>query len=178
MAVPDSLPVIVNSAAAAVLFVAGIAKAVSPGQLGRSLNDLVRLPGRGITARHVRVFAAVELLTALALTAAATQPAAAWAVGLLGAAFALAGALGMLRGGGTACGCFGGSADRPLGPVNIAVGVLLMAVPAVNLTPVSGAASAYFFQAATGLAGGALLLCLWVHRGLIKDFTRPLPASR
>ncbi|TDC69472.1 hypothetical protein E1200_08390 [Actinomadura sp. GC306] len=178
MAVPDSLPVIVNSATAAVLFVAGIAKAVSPGQLGRSLNDLLPLPGRGVTVRHVRVFAALELLTALALTAAVARPAAAWAVGVLGVTFALAGVLGTLRGGRTACGCFGGSADRPLGPFNIAAGALLTAVPVVNLAAVPGGGPAYFFQAATGTACGALLLCLWVHRGLVKDFTRPLPASR
>ncbi|MGP4026831.1 MauE/DoxX family redox-associated membrane protein [Actinomadura sp. 3N407] len=178
MTVHDLLPVAVNSAAASILFVAGVAKTVSPVQLGRSLNELLRLPGRGVTARHVRVFAAVELLTALSLTAAATRPAAAWATGVLGAAFALAGAMGLLRGGRTACGCFGGSADRPLGPFNIVVGVLLMAVPAVNLVSGIGGATTYFFQASTGLSGGALLLCLWAHRGLVKDFTRPLPASR
>lgn len=177
MAVHESIPVIVNSAAASILFVAGIAKTVSPDQLGRSLNELLRPRGRGITARHVRAFAALELLTAVALTVAAARPAAAWAAGALGAVFAAAGAAGLLRGGAAACGCFGGAADRPLGPFNIAVGALLMAVPAVNLASATGG-SAYFFQAATGTSAGALLLCVWVHRAAVAEFTRPLPASR
>ena len=179
MAISDPVLVCVNSAAASVLFVAGVAKSVSPGQLRRSLNELFQPPGKGITTAHVRVFAAVELLTALSLTVAAARPAGAWAAGLLGAVFALAGLLGLLRGAGTACGCFGGAADRPLGWFNVLVGVPLMAVPAANLAAgAGGGAASYFFQAATGLACGALLLCLWTRRGLIKDLTRPLPASR
>ncbi|WP_433467845.1 MauE/DoxX family redox-associated membrane protein [Spirillospora sp. CA-128828] len=174
----DSVLVVVNSAAASVLFVAGVAKTVSPAQLGRALNALFRTSGKGFTGRHVRVFAAVELLAALSLTAAPARQAGASAAGVLGVSFALAGVMGMVRGGGTACGCLG-AAGRPLGWINVLAGALLTAVPAVNRTAGSGdPAGAYFFQVGTGLACGALLLCLWAHRGLVKDLTRPLPASR
>lgn len=178
MAVHDSVLVVVNSAAASVLFVAGVAKTVSPAQLGRALNALFRISGKGFTAGHVRVFAAVEILAALSLTGTATRTAGAWAVGALGASFALAGVLGLVRGGGTACGCLGAAGGRPLGWLNVLTGALLMTVPAVNRAAGTGAPAEYFFQAGTGLACGALLLCLWAHRGLVKDLTRPLPASR
>ncbi|WP_433477716.1 MauE/DoxX family redox-associated membrane protein [Spirillospora sp. CA-142024] len=175
----DSVLVVVNSAAASVLFVAGVAKTVSPAQLGRALNALFRTSGKGFTGRHVRVFAAAELLAALSLTAAPARQAGAWAAGVLGVSFALAGVMGMVRGGGTACGCLGAAAGRPLGWVNVLAGALLMAVPAVNRAAgAADPAGTYFFQVGTGLACGALLLCLWAHRGLVKDLTRPLPASR
>ncbi|MFE9100640.1 MauE/DoxX family redox-associated membrane protein [Actinomadura geliboluensis] len=179
MAVNDSVLVVVNSSAAAVLFVAGVSKMVSPAQLGRALNALVRSSGDGFASGHVRAFAAVEILAALALTGTATRPAGAWAVGVLGASFAAAGVLGAVRGGGAVCGCLGATGGRPLGWFNVLAGALLMAVPAVNLAAAApGSATAYFFQSGTGLAFGALLVCGWAHRGLIKDLTRPLPASR
>ncbi|WP_372506061.1 MauE/DoxX family redox-associated membrane protein [Actinomadura madurae] len=112
MAVHDSVLVAVNSAAASVLFVAGVAKTVSPARLSRALNALFRRSGKGFTRGHVRLFAGVEILAALALAGTATRPAGAWAAGVLGASFALAGVLGLVRGGGTACGCLG-AAGRP-----------------------------------------------------------------
>ncbi|MCP9971009.1 MauE/DoxX family redox-associated membrane protein [Actinomadura madurae] len=178
MAVHDSVLVAVNSAAASVLFVAGVAKTVSPARLSRALNALFRRSGKGFTRGHVRLFAGVEILAALALAGTATRPAGAWAAGVLGASFALAGVLGLVRGGGTACGCLGAAGGRPLGWPNVLAGALLMTVPVLNRAAGTAEPAAYFFQVSTGLACGALLLCLWAHRGLVKDLTRPLPASR
>ncbi|MCP9954253.1 hypothetical protein LUX33_41530 [Actinomadura madurae] len=67
---------------------------------------------------------------------------------------------------------------RPLGWPNVLAGALLMTVPVLNRAAGTAEPAAYFFQVSTGLACGALLLCLWAHRGLVKDLTRPLPASR
>jgi protein-S-isoprenylcysteine O-methyltransferase Ste14 len=167
----------VNAAGASLLFVSGAAKIVSPGQLARSVNDLFGPAGRRIGPVQVRAFAGCELLAAFLLLTAATRLAGAWSVGALGAGFAAAGAMGRLRGSRTACGCFGAASARPLGLANVLAGALLMAVPVVNQATTTGADSRdYFLTACTASAAAALALCLWVHRALVRDLTRPLPA--
>jgi hypothetical protein len=167
-----------DAVTASILLIAGMAKLVSPTQLGQALAELPFVRGQ-VPAGAVRTLAAVEIAAALLLPVPATRTAAAAAAGVLGLGFVGAGLAGWLGGSTTACGCFGSRAGRPLGPVNVAAGVLVIVSAAVTAGAPAAAGPAHYFRiCVVGLALATLCLCLWTHRGLIRELTRPLSSSR
>jgi hypothetical protein len=178
MAVMDSSSVLVvgvNACATAVLVTAGMTKLVSPDQLRLALADVLGDLGRWVTKSRLKVFAVIEMIAGVSLSVPVIQLPGAWAVGVLGVCFAIAGVLGLLRRSTTACGCFGRSAGRPLGLVNVLVGAAFLAVLVVN--HVATASDAGFSSSAVDASLATVLLTLWAHRHLIKEFTRPREAS-
>ncbi len=122
----------VHAAVLTLLLRAGAAKLAAPGPAAAALAEL--RPGRGaVPAGAVRVFAAAELLVALATVVPALRAAAAAAVAALGVCFAAAGALGAARGGSVPCGCFGTGGSRPLGVTSGWFGLLFAAAGAAQL---------------------------------------------
>lgn len=167
----------VNAVATAFLVTAGMTKLVSPDQLRLALADVLGDLSRWVTKSGIKGFAVAELIVGASLSVPVARPAGAWAVGALGVCFAMAGLVGRLRRSTTACGCFGRSADRPLGLANVLVGVAFLAVPVVNQAATTSDAGPYFFSSATSASLATVLLTLWAHRQLIKEFTRPPEAS-
>jgi hypothetical protein len=165
----------VNACATAVLVTAGMTKLVSPDQLRLALADVLGDLGRWVTKSRLKVFAVIEMIAGISLSVPVIQLPGAWAVGVLGVCFAIAGVLGLLRRSTTACGCFGRSAGRPLGLVNVLVGAAFLAVLVVNHA--ATASDAGFSSSAVGASLATVLLTLWAHRQLIKEFTRPREAS-
>jgi hypothetical protein len=165
----------VNACATAVLVTAGMTKLVSPDQLRLALADVLGDLGRWVTKSRLKVFAVIEMIAGVSLSVPVIQLPGAWAVGVLGVCFAIAGVLGLLRRSTTACGCFGRSAGRPLGLVNVLVGAAFLAVLVVN--HVATASDAGFSSSAVDASLATVLLTLWAHRQLIKEFTRPREAS-
>jgi hypothetical protein len=173
---PSSVLVVgVNACATAVLVTAGMTKLVSPDQLRLALADVLGDLGRWVTKSRLKVFAVIEMIAGISLSVPVIQLPGAWAVGVLGVCFAIAGVLGLLRRSTTACGCFGRSAGRPLGLVNVLVGAAFLAVLVVNHA--ATASDAGFSSSAVGASLATVLLTLWAHRQLIKEFTRPREAS-
>jgi hypothetical protein len=156
----DWILVGLNAATVAVLLDAGLFKLARPSGLRRALAELA--PGL-ITDSVVRGIAAVEVAVGVALLVPATRVPAAFVVGLLGAAFAALGVAGRARRSTEPCGCFG-DGTRPLGAVNVLLGLALVAVAAIDLT---GAAPASYARVAPVLAALlVLVLCLWMNRRL------------
>jgi hypothetical protein len=118
----------VNVGAAGLLLVAGAHKLVTPHQLVMAIKELTP---SGIGVRKVQALAGLEVLTAVLLLIPRTHLAGAVSVGVLGFGFALAGSLGLRKGSAVDCGCFGGS-GRPLGALNVAVGLGCMGAAAGN----------------------------------------------
>ncbi|MGC4819601.1 MauE/DoxX family redox-associated membrane protein [Micromonospora sp. DT63] len=161
----------VNCVAAALLMQAAAAKTVDGTQLGRALSE-IGLPwasGSGL----VRLVALLELCAAVALVVEPSRRAGALLVAALGLSFAVVGLVGAVRGSEEPCGCFGRTEGAPFGPVNIAIGVGLLAVAVGNLAVVDAAAN----QPAgpvIGAALAALLLSLYANRRWILPIVRPL----
>jgi hypothetical protein len=159
------------------MLVAGTAKIVSTGQLVRALAA-ARL-GRVGSAGVVRFVAFVEVGVALLLCVPQARTVAAALAVVLGGCFAGAGVAGRLSGSSTACGCFGSHSSRPLGPVNVAFGLFVSGASLIiAMTPDVTDQTRYFRVSVIGLSMVTLALCLWIHRRLIRDLTRPLPSSR
>jgi hypothetical protein len=159
-----------NTAAAAVLLNAGVAKLVSPAPLGRALREVLpanapvldRLAG---TRAFGRLVGAAEIAAALGLLLAATRVPAAFATALLGGAFAALGTAGLLRRSVKPCGCFGMAGKQRLGASNIVLGLALILLAPLNAVAAAGDAYEQSIVMLTSL--GALLLCLWLHRGAV-----------
>jgi hypothetical protein len=167
----------VNAGTTAVLITAGMTKLVSPDQLRLALADVLGDLTRLVTAFRIKGFAVIELIVGVSLSAPVTRLPGAWAVGVLGACFAIAGVAGRLRHSETACGCFGRSSGRPLGLVNVLVGAAFIAVSAVNHAATTNNAGSYFYSSAIGASLATALPTLWAHHQLIKEFVRPPEAS-
>ncbi|MES9542606.1 MauE/DoxX family redox-associated membrane protein [Actinomadura sp. NPDC000600] len=153
-----------DAAAAAVLLNSGLAKLVVPGPLRRALAELAPAADRPAA---VRGLAAVEIAAAVALIVGPLRVPAAVLASLLGLLFAAFGVLGRTRRSTAPCGCFGASADRPLGWSNVAVGLLLAAVlplAATTATPADHTEGAVLLAST-----GSLALCLSAHRELIRQ---------
>ena len=165
MGVAGSALVAVRVLAAAVLVNAAVAKLVAPDRPRRAVRELApsappRLPAVVVAAAVAgELLAAVLLLTPMAVAGAALTA-------VLGAAFAVLGFLGAVRGSRAPCGCFGGAGDRPLGTANVVQGVLLVLV----LPGVLARGGTQLPPAATVLALAAVssaAIALLVHRGLV-----------
>ncbi|WP_285569303.1 MauE/DoxX family redox-associated membrane protein [Actinoallomurus iriomotensis] len=164
-------------ATASLLVIAGAAKIVSPGQLARALKEVPF--GGMVTTGTVRGLAFGEVATAVLLIVPGMRSVGAALAGLLGLCFAGVGIAGWLRRATTACGCFGTGRGRPLGPVNVAFGLFVIAAAVVNAgAPKIADPSRYFRVSVIGVSALTLALCLWTHRRLVRELTRPLPSSR
>jgi uncharacterized membrane protein len=157
------------SAAAATLLVnAGAAKLVAPGTLTRALAEAIPRSAGEPAEIAVRIFALAELVVASALLIPATRRGAAVAVVAMGGLFAAFGMIGIARRSTIPCGCLGGTARHPLGVFNIAFGLALMLIGAIQLAsawPSQPGTTAAILLAAIGV----LSLCLWLHRRLIAE---------
>jgi uncharacterized membrane protein len=157
-----------SAAAAALLVNAGVAKLVAPGALARALAEAMPRAAGEPTAIAVRIFALAELLVGLALLVPAARRGAAVAVVAMGGLFAAFGMIGIARRSTIPCGCLGGTARHPLGVFNIAFGLALLLIGAIQLVsawPSRPGTSAAILLAAIGI----LCLCLWLHRRLIAE---------
>ena len=166
----------VNCVIASLLIVAGIAKIVSPAQLRIALRDT--LPRLAVTHTQLRAFAILEIASGLTLTIPGARVVGACVVAALAGCFTAVGLLGWRRHSHTACGCFGGSSDRPLGPLNIILGLLFFATAFFNVYARGEAQSAtYFSLSATGVALGIVTVCVLVNRHVIRELTHRLATS-
>jgi hypothetical protein len=166
----------INAAAASLLLNSGIAKIVSPDPLRRALTEVMSAFESTRAPTILRGLAVIEIVTGvMVLVGPARMPAAAVA-SLLGAGFALFGVLGLLRGGGSPCGCFGASSQEPLGWTNVVLGAMLAAVyPANAASAVRLESPADYTAGAALLASmGSLVLCVYAHRRLVR---RHLPTG-
>lgn len=158
---------------AAVLLVAGIDKLVAPATLANALRDALPWFRGLITDTTVRAAAAVEMATAVSLNVAALRVPAAVGAGVLGLAFAVAGAGGWLHKSTQACGCLGRFGTRPLGRRNIAAGIALVAVAVIH----AQLAQPAFLGSACGTVLGSIVLVMVLNRSIVREFTRPIEAG-
>jgi hypothetical protein len=127
----DSLLICGNAVLATLLIRSGAGKLVTPGPALSALAEL--FPGLARSGSGmVRVIALVEGLAALSTVIAILRLPGQIVVAALGASFVALGVAGLLSGSQRPCGCFGAGSTRPLGTGNIAAGVLLLAVAALN----------------------------------------------
>ena len=167
---------VANCVIASLLIVAGVAKVVSPAQLRIALRDT--LPRLAVTHTQLRTFAILEIGSGLTLAIPGARVVGACVIGALAACFTAVGLLGWRRHNQTACGCFGGSSDRPLGPLNIIFGLLFFATAFFNVYARGEAQSAaYFSFSATGIALAAVTVCALVNRRVIRELTHRLATS-
>jgi hypothetical protein len=156
----------IGAVGAALLLNAGIAKIASPDQLLQAAAEVLPAVRARIGRRLARGTGILECIVAVALLIAPLRLAAAIATAVLGVSFAALGTLGLLRGSGVPCGCFGGTSDHPLGWANIGAGAVLVVICAT--TAVAPAPPAGYSAAAAFLASIALLVgCFWLNRHLI-----------
>jgi hypothetical protein len=131
MTATDGVLICGNVLLATLLIRASAGKLVTPGLTVSALSEL--FPGllrRGTGV--VRAIAMAEGLAALTTVVAILRLPGQVLVASLGAGFVALGVAGRLRGSRQPCGCFGASSTRPLGAANVAAGVFLLLVAAVN----------------------------------------------
>lgn len=176
MTVGSWIVLLINAAAATTLIVAAIAKLVSPTGMRVAVGELLRSPRWFPTNRGVRVFAACELIVAGLLCATATRVVGGCLAACLGALFAAAGAMGIVRGATASCGCLGSYENKPLGVRNIVIGVAMVAVAPVNILVSVGSAETSEYAHGMLLISAllTLALCLWVNRVTIVPLVRTL----
>lgn len=117
------------------LLLSGASKVFSPtlfaesvgGVLGPALPEA--LPIKALT----RGIGGLEILVSVLLAFPSTAAVGSATAGLLGISFVLWATVAMVRGVQVACGCFGSARSSPLGPRNIAAGVLIAALSAFTL---------------------------------------------
>lgn len=165
-----------NAAAAAILLTAGIGKILAPQHVQAALAEVLPAPRGLFTTGRLRGAAVVEIAVAVSLLTTTTRIAGALGTAGLGLIFALLGAVGLRRGGGTPCGCFGVPGRHPLGWPNVGFGLALAAVGALNLlVSLTGPAGEY--AAGAVLLMAACSLCLWWHRHrALQSDADPTPA--
>lgn len=167
---------LINAAAAATLIVAAIAKIVSPAGMRIAVSELLRSPRWLNADLGVRAFAACELIVAGLLFATTTRVVGGCLAACLGALFAAAGAMGIIRGGTASCGCLGSYENKPLGARNIVIGAAMIVLAPVNILVSAGSYGASEYARGMLLAGAllTLVLCLWVNRVVIVPLVRTL----
>jgi hypothetical protein len=166
----------VGALLAGILLCAGAAKMAVPVHLSRALTVLVA--ALGARARPlVRLVAAAEIGTALALSVPVARDVGAVAAALLGVTFAVVGAVASVRRPGAPCGCFGRAQGRPLGLRNVAFGAVIVAMSGLLLRG-SGEWADHPGLPALGAATVALLLTGWLYRDMIGDLCRPVTRAR
>jgi hypothetical protein len=160
-----------NALAASTLLTAGIGKQVAPVPVGVALGELFPVFSRALLTKTLRVFAAVEVLVAMLLLFGDTRLAAAAATSLLGLCFVVVGLRGEFSRSTAPCGCFGSASHRPLGWVNVVIGLALAVTGPVNALLTSGAE--YQAGAALLTVVGSIGLSVLVHRRLIARLGWP-----
>jgi len=164
------LLIVANASAASLLLNSGIAKAVSPAALRRALTEMGPAFESVAAPAVLRGFAAVEIVVAITILVEPARMAGAAAASLLGVGFAAFGVLGLVRGGGSPCGCFGASGQQPLGWPNVALGAMLAAAYPVNAGSggVPESAADHTTGAVLLASVGSLLLCVYTNRRLVR----------
>jgi len=176
MSAADSLLIFGNVLLATLLIRAGAGKLVAPGPTSSALAELfpgLTRHGRGL----VRAVALAEGLAALSTVIAPLRLPGQLLVAALGAGFVVLGAAGRLRGSRQPCGCFGASSTRPLGVLNIAAGLLLLVVVAMNFgapPPAEPAEVAAYTSMGTAIASVGWLF--WTNRERIRGMVGALRA--
>ncbi|MEV4759742.1 MauE/DoxX family redox-associated membrane protein [Micromonospora sp. NPDC049559] len=176
MSATDSVLICGNVVLATLLIRASAGKLVTPGLTASALSELfpgLMRSGSGI----VRATALAEGLAALSTVIATLRLPGQILVALLGAGFVLLGVAGLLKGSQQPCGCFGASSTRPLGTVNIAAGLLLLLVAAVNFwapPPAEPANVAAYTSMCTAIASIGWLF--WSNRDRIRVMVSALRA--
>jgi hypothetical protein len=167
---------LINAAAAATLTVAAIAKIISPTAMRIAVSELLRSPRWLRADLGVRAFATCELIVAGLLFASATRVVGGYLTACLGALFAAAGAMGIIRGGTASCGCLGSYENKPLGARNIVIGAAMVAVAPINILVSAGSVGTSEYARGMLLISASLTLalCLWVNRVVIMPLVKTL----
>jgi hypothetical protein len=116
-------------AVAVTLLLAGASKLFRPAPLAEGLGKVFRWAAsrRALVIRLVRGVAAAEVTAALLVPVAWLNPVGLVLAGVLGLAIAGFAVSAIVLGRTVACGCFGETGGRPLGPGNVAAGIALCA---------------------------------------------------
>lgn len=138
---------------------AGATKLVKPAATTAALREIAPMQRIPLDTL-VRIVAVLEILAAFTYAIPAAQRPGQILVGLLGISFAVMGVAGALRGSSVPCGCFGAESTRPLGTVNILMGVALIAIAGWNLAvqPTADAGVVASALVAVALSSGWLLV--------------------
>jgi hypothetical protein len=161
----------VNTIAASLLLNSGIAKTVAPGPPGRAVAEIVPAVDRAVIEAVVRGAAFAEIAVAAALPFRTLRLPGAVAVSLLGASFVVLGLLGAARHSKAPCGCFGTSRTRPLGWLNVVLGLVLAAVYPVNAVWSPGGDYPVSTLLSTSIL--SLALCVYMRRELVGQLLVP-----
>lgn len=161
----------VNAVAASLLLNSGIAKTVAAGPPRRAVEEIVPVLGGAVIGAVLRVAALAEIAVAAALPFAPLRVPAAIAVLLLGASFVALGLLGTVRHSKAPCGCFGTSGKRPLGRLNVLLGLALVAVYPVNAAWPAGADYPVATLLSTSIV--SIALCAYMRRELVIQLLMP-----
>lgn len=171
MPIESASAIAMNALVATLLINSGAAKLVSPGGLRAAVRELFPVFGAAVTNGLIRAAAILEIVVAAGLLVQPSRLPAAVLLTPLAIAFILLGGAGAIRGSTTACGCFGGNSDRPLGLGNLLIGLALLPVVVLNLAG-PAVAPGYTPAALAVTAAGSLLLSLWLNRALAADLLR------
>jgi hypothetical protein len=161
----------INAIAASLLLNSGIAKTVAPGPSRRAVEEVAPGLGGAVIGGVLRAAAIVEIAAAAALPIPPLRVPVAVTVALLGFGFMALGLLGTTRHSKAPCGCFGTSGERPLGRLNILLGLALTSVYPINAVGSPGAD----YPVATLLSTTILsiALCVYMRRELVVQLLVP-----
>jgi uncharacterized membrane protein HdeD (DUF308 family) len=160
-----------NTVAAALLLNSGIAKTVNLRPPRRAVEEIVPVLDGAIVGAVLRVAAIVEVAVAATLPVAPLRVSAAIAASLLGVSFVVLGLLGIARHSKAPCGCFGTSGRRPLGWLNVVLGLGLAAVSPVNLAWSPG--ERYPVATLLWTSIMSIALCVYTRRELVVQLLVP-----
>ncbi|HEX6470329.1 MAG TPA: MauE/DoxX family redox-associated membrane protein, partial [Streptosporangiaceae bacterium] len=119
----------------------------------------------------LRAAAAAEIVVAAALPVPSLRVPAAAAAALLGLSFMALGLLGAARHSEAPCGCFGSSGKRPLGWVNVLLGLAIVLVLPANA---AGSAGERYPEAVLLLTSIlSIALCIYMRRELVVQLLVP-----
>jgi hypothetical protein len=149
-----------NVCAGAMLVVAAAGKVAAPRQLASAVAELGRPWASWATRRNVRAAGAIEMAAGLALALPVVRLAGAALVVVLGVAFATLGLAGARRAGELPCGCLGSARGRPLGAVNVLVGLVLVALAIGNFALADGDLAGW--ADGSGAVGVAVVALAWM----------------
>lgn len=170
---PVKLPIwlsdIASVAVAVTLLLAGASKLFNPTPLADGLGKVYRWAAsrRTLVVRIVRGVAVAEVAAALLVAAAWVNPVGFVLAGALGLSIAGFAVSAIVLGRTVACGCFGETGGRPLGPGNVAAGIALAAGSLLAfLGASSGAGRAVLLLVVSAVA---LAWVLFKHRTRLAD---------
>ncbi len=165
----------INAIAASLLLNSGIAKTVASGPARRAVEEVVPVLDSAVIGAVVRGAAIAEIVVAAALPIPPLRIPAAVAIALLGTSFMVLGLLGIVRHSDAPCGCFGTSGKRPLGGLNILLGLALTSVYPVNA--VWSADDRYPVATLLSTSILSIAMCVYMRRELVVQLLMPRHGS-